>query len=205
MSELYPVRDYFVYPSDDIPVRLWAENDSSIKLAPINRTNRTALQYANWMQTKIEMVKYDDYGLYPDNEDNMKVLFVRPDAYENTVEWYDQLAQIKKHRKTCAICCTPEQFREQFNETKFGWNYTVFYFDQYIKPGDQLAYFKMLIDCYGEENGINVLQQRLKIIHLDLMRMYGNFSAANDYHVDDELIKKALEGTQRLCYCRSLL
>lgn len=194
MSELYPIRDYFVYPPDNKSVKIDFENGSSIEGI------KTERKY--FLSSEAEKIYY---GLYPDNEDNMKVLFVRPDAYENTVEWYEQLAQIKKHRKACAICCTPEQFREQFNETKFGWNYTVFYFDQYIKPGDQLAYFKMLIDCYGEENGINVLQQRLKIIHLDLMRMYGNFSAANDYHVDDELIKKALEGTQRLCYCRSLL
>lgn len=194
MSELYPIRDYFVYPPDNKSVKIDFENGSSIEGI------KTERKY--FLSSEAEKIYY---GLYPDNEDNMKVLFVRPDAYENIVEWYDQLAQIKKHRKTCAICCTPDQFREQFNESKFGWNYTVFYFDRYIKPGDQMAYFKMLIDCYGEENGINVLQQRLKIIHLDLMRMYGNFSAANDYHVDDELIKKALEGTQRLCYCRSLL
>ena len=211
MNELYPMKDYFVIPSGDKSVKICFENGSSIEAISTDHTNhyvnRTAQQYTDWMETKLKIAEAESsiFDLKKYIQDDMKVLFIKSEDYNDTVDWYESLSVVKMHRKTCVICSSPQQFMEQFDRLKFGWNYTIFYFDDQMKPTELLPYFEMLVRCYGEEEGREVLSSRIRKFNLNLTKIYEQFSSFEDFKLDPNLLNIIIKKAHRPCYCRSLL
>ncbi len=211
MNEFYPVEDYFVYPPDNKTVKIYFENGSSIETISTDRpshyVNRAEQAYADWIETKLKIASSEssmfDFKGYI--QEDMKVLFIRSEDYNDTVDWYESLSVVKMHRKTCVICSSPQQFMEQFDRLKFGWNYTIFYFDDRMKPAELLPYFEMLVRCYGEEEGREVLSSRIRKLNLNLTKIYEQFSSFEDFQLDPNLLNVIIKKAHRPCYCRSLL
>ena len=142
-------------------------------------------------------------------EEQMRVLFVRSSIYDIVCDWYEQLNDIQKHRKTTVICKSPEEFWEKFNKDKFGAQYTTFYFDDRLLLTDTLECFKEIVRLYGEDDARYISENKMRQIDTGYLMNCNNFDCFRGLSVDPEclndVIRQALNGYENECRCQSLL
>ena len=144
-----------------------------------------------------------------EGEDWMRVLFVRPSIYDTVCDWYERMDTVQKHRKETAICKSPEDFWNIFDEDKFGAQYTTFYFDDMLTLTDTLECFKEIARLYGEEDAKYISENKMRRITVNYLMNHNQFDLFQQFSITpeclDDVIRDALINQQSECVCRSLL
>ena len=144
-----------------------------------------------------------------EGEDWMRVLFVRPSIYDTVCDWYERMDTVQKHRKETAICKSPEDFWNIFDEDKFGAQYTTFYFDDMLTLTDTLECFKEIARLYGEEDAKYISENKMRRITVNYLMNNNQFNLFQQFSVTpecpDDIIRDALANQQCEYVCRPLL
>lgn len=135
----------------------------------------------------------------------MRALFVNPEKYASIVEQYEGLDEVQKHRKMCGIFNSPYKFRDAFDKSKYGPKYTMFYFDEDVKPTMVINYIKMLINLYGENDARYIVEYKLRNIDGNELIQVNTFNNFTDLKVSSELFNNILKESSKLFTCKSLL
>lgn len=144
-----------------------------------------------------------------EGEDWMRVLFVRPSIYDTVCDWYERMNTVQKHRKETAICKSPEDFWDIFDNDKFGAQYTTFYFDDMLPLTDIFECFKEIARLYGEEGAKYISENKMRRITVNYLMNHNQFDLFQQFSITpeclDDVIRDALADQQCECVCRPLL